>query len=106
MRSFYYARTPDRFIFASSVEAILAAPGVSCELDEATVAAFLTRIGFWSPNRTFFRGLRKLPPGYALTVEGDATRLDRYWRPEQAPKTRPTTDAVHAEAFVDLFSRR
>ena len=105
MRPFYYARTPGRFIFASSVEAVLAAPGVSQELDEATVAAFLTRVNFWSPERTFFRALRKLPPGHALTVEGSAARLDRYWRPEQAPKARPATDAVHAEAFLDLFSR-
>ncbi len=36
VRPFYYARTPDRFIFASTVEAALAGPGVSCELDEAT----------------------------------------------------------------------
>ena len=105
VRPFYYARTPDRFLFASSVEAVLAAPGVSCALDEATVAAFLIRIGFWSPDRTFFRAVRKLPPGHALTIDDGATRLDRYWRPEQTPEARPATDQVHAEAFLDLFSR-
>ena len=105
VRPFYYARTPDRFVFASSVEAVLAAPGVSRALDEATVAAYLTRIGFHSPDRTFFRAVRKLPPGHTLTVEGGATRLDRYWRPEQAPKARPATDDIHAEAFLDLYSR-
>ncbi len=105
VRPFYYARTPDRFIFASTVEAALAAPGVSCDLDEATVAAYVTRIGFHSPDRTFFQALRKLPPGHTLTIEGGTTRLDRYWRPERAPKAPPATDDVHAEAFLDLYSR-
>ena len=69
------------------------------------MAAYLTRIGFHAPDRTFFQALRKLPPGHALTIEDGTTRLDRYWRPERAPKARPATDDVHAEAFLDLYSR-
>ena len=105
VRPLYYARTADRFVFASSVEAVLAGPGVSRALDEATVAAYLTRIGFHSPDRTFFQAVRKLPPGHTLTIEGGTTRLDRYWRPEEAPKARPATDDGYAEAFLDLCSR-
>ena len=105
VRPFYYARTPDRFLFASSVEAVLAGPGVSRALDEATVATYLTRGDLWLADRTFFRAVRKLPPGHTLTVEGGAARLDRHWRPERAPKARPATDDVHAEAFLDLYSR-
>ena len=40
-RPFYYAPSPRRFVFASAVEAILAAPGVSDALDEVAVATHL-----------------------------------------------------------------
>ena len=91
-RPFYYALSSKRFVFASTVEAVLAAPDVSDELDESVVAAFLTQIG-WQAHmtaRTFFKMVRKLPPGHTLTVAAvpDArapARPERYWRPERIP---------------------
>ena len=59
-RPFYYATLAEGFVFASAVEAVLAAPGVSDALDEATVAASLTRIGLTTPVHTFFQAVRKL----------------------------------------------
>ena len=66
-RPFYYARTPEGFVCASAVEAVLAAPFVSDALDETTVATFLTRISLTTPTHTFFRAVRKLPPGHTRT---------------------------------------
>src|SRR5438067_2424360 len=39
-------------------------------------------------NRTALRGIRKVPPGYVLVVEGDAERLERYWAPQPAEPSR------------------
>ena len=107
-RPFYHVRTPHGFAFASTVEAVLAIPGVEDDLDETAVATYLTG-GFAAvPPRTFFQAVRNLPPGHALTVEEDApgaARLERYWRPENVPCAPPASDDAYAEELLDLFAR-
>ena len=107
VRPLYYCQRPDGFVFASAVEAVLAVPGVSAALDEATVAAYLTGTGWNSTTRTFFRDVRKLPSGHTLTIEGDVRRahVQRYWRPEQTPVARPASDNEYAEEFLDLYGQ-
>ena len=105
-RPFYYAETARGFVFASAVEAVLAAPGVDDRLDESSVATWLVRRNPLSNTRTFFAMVRKLPPGHALTVAGAAPpRLHRYWRPERAPRVRRASDDAYAEEFLDLCAR-
>ena len=110
-RPFYYASENGRFVFASAVEAVLAAPGVPDALDEKTVA---THLGSQvvSDVYTFFRAVRKLPPGHALTLEAgrpfdsaSAPRLERYWLPEHAPLTPRASDSAYAEQCLELYQR-
>ena len=106
-RPFYHVRTPHGFVFASTVEAVLAVPGVEADLDETTVATYLTG-HIVRASRTFFQAVRSLPPGHALTVEEDAratVRLERYWRPENVPRAPPAPDDAYAEELLDLFAR-
>ena len=105
VRPFYYAVTPGGFLFASAVEAVLAAPGVSDALDETVVATFLTDPHTFSRTRTFFEAVRKLSPGHTLTVAGGDVRIEQYWRPEDVPRARPAADDATAEAFLDLYAR-
>ena len=111
-RPFYYAWTPGGFVFAGAVEGVLAAPGVSGELDEESVAEHLTGIALLTTTRTFFKAVRKLPPGHALTVDCDSVRRgasssrsparpERYWRPEQAPRARAASDDAYAEELLE-----
>ena len=109
-RPFYYASTADRFVFASAVEAVLAVPGVSGALDERTVAAYLTRTPLDMATRTFFKAVRKLPPGHALTLEagrrpaaGLRARLERHWRPERTPRAPPASDDDYAGELLRLY---
>ena len=104
-RPFYYARTPERFVFASAVEAVLAVSGVSDALDEAVLATYLTSVSLPTTTRTFFAAVRKLPPGHTLTLAGDEVRVERYWRPEEVPRARPASDDAYAEEFLDLYAR-
>ena len=106
MRPFYYAETAPGFVFASTVEAVLAAPGVDDRLDEATVATWLVRRNLLTNTRTFFEQVRKLPPGHALEVSAGAPpRLRRHWRPERAPRVRRASDDAYAEELLDLCAR-
>ena len=111
-RPFYYALEDGRFAFASAVEAVLAAPGVSNALDEEVVAAALSSMWPDTAARTFYRAVRKLPAGHALVVEPEAggsgclrVRLQRHWRPEQLPSARPASDDAYAEQFLDLYRK-
>ena len=119
-RPFYYTLDGGRFVFASAVEAVLAAPGVSDALDEAVVAARLSSMGPDMTSRTFYRAVRRLPAGHALTVEPDAgpnaggagrvrVRMERYWRPEQTPaavrdRLRGGPVGVHLSGGLDSSS--
>ena len=105
-RPFYYARAGERFVFASAVPAVLAAPGVPDRLDDDFVAAHLTHIGLDTTTHTFFAAVRKLPPGHALTVTGDGRlRTERYWRPEDVPRVRPASDDACAQECLELCAR-
>ena len=110
-RPLYYAHENGQFAFASAVEAVLANAAMPDALDETMVATHLgsTRC---SDTRTFFRAVRKLPPGHTLTVEasphGWATarvRMAGYWFPEQAPLAKPTSDDACIEQFLHLYEQ-
>ena len=90
------------FAFASAVEGVLAAPGVSGELDEAMVRTHLQG-KVYTTTRMFFRAVRKLPPGHSMVVKDGGVRLWRWWRPEGAPRLPPATDDDYAAQFLRLY---
>lgn len=102
VRPFYYAATPSGFVFASAVEALLAA-GVDDALDESTVAAYLTRVRPRSGEATFFNAIRSLLPGHALAVEAGRLRIARYWLPEDVPPLPPASGDAYAEELLRLY---
>jgi asparagine synthase (glutamine-hydrolysing) len=104
-RPLYYCLTPERFVFASDLRGVLAVPEVSDRLDEDYVAAMLLEHNFYLTDRTYFNAVRKLQPGYSLTVSPDRARLERYWFPANAPAVRHSTDAGYAEAARDIYTQ-
>jgi asparagine synthase (glutamine-hydrolysing) len=54
------------------------------ELDEDAIPAYLT-FGYVPTPRTFYRGIRSLPPGHVLTFEpGGEPVVESYWQPPVA----------------------
>ena len=105
-KPFYFARTPRGFAFASEIGSVLAAPEVDSRLDETTVALWLsppTHLDHSSDERTFYRAVRRLLPGHSLTVDRDGVRVERWWRPEDAPSVAFASDDECAEAFLALY---
>ena len=112
VRPLYYAQTSRALVFASSVEAVLAGPGVDQRLDEATAATYLKFVGWGTctASRTFFRAVRMLPGGHAMVVERGrhrcgTPRIWRYWAPEDAAILGPASDDDYVHAFLDLYQR-
>ncbi len=95
----YYWSSPDTLVFASEIKGVLAHPEVPRELDAGAIPAYLT-FGYVPTPRTFFAGVRSLPPGYVLTLEKDGEpRIERYWEPER-PNGRhrcPSLDGAASE---------
>ncbi len=77
IKPLYYHTDADRVVFGSEIKALLASGDVGRELDWAGLHEYLyynTALG----ERTMFAGVRKLPPGHALTVDEDGARVWEY----------------------------
>lgn len=99
----FLAESPGAIAFASEVNALLAFPGTDRDLDWASLDAFL--IDRYVPGpATFFRGIRKLPPGcYALHENGRFTE-HRYYTPPFATTEPDITDFREAtRLFTQTF---
>jgi asparagine synthase (glutamine-hydrolysing) len=76
----FYHDGPKLFAFASEVKALLAHAGVPHGRDPEALPFFLT-YGYVPTPRTFYRGIRALPPGHTMAVtEAGAEAPRRYWR--------------------------
>ena len=105
VRPFYYCLEAERIVFASDVNAVLAAPGVPDELDERAVATWLITGERSFGAHTFLRAVRSLRPGRTLAVEDGAARVERWWKPEDTPDAPGADDGAAAEAFLDVYAR-
>ncbi len=79
-----WTRLPDGTLtFASELKALLRLPELARDVDLEAIDAYLA-LQYVPGDRTAIRGVRKLPPGHLLVVEGDTERVERYWSPEPA----------------------
>ena len=79
IKPLYYTSYNGQFIFASEIKAILEHPDVKREVDEDAFYDYLSFLTTPAP-KTLFKGIRKLPPGYSLTVdENGNANLREYW---------------------------
>lgn len=74
---------PDGFAFASEIKALLALPGAARRFDSAALPLYLAYRYVPTP-RTFFDGVRKLPPGSYLVWERGRLIEERYYTPPDA----------------------
>ena len=80
----YYWCSGGKLVFGSELKAVFADPSVPRRLDPDAIPAYLT-FGYVPTPRTFFEGVRSLPPGHVLTFEpGGEPVLERYWQPPVA----------------------
>ena len=95
----YYARTPDRLMFASEIKGLLAAGDLPTTLDPTAIYQYLC-FGFVPHPRTAYRDVAAVPPAHTLEIDAQGRQtLRRYWhlpaggtsnltRPEAVERTR------------------
>lgn len=104
LKPFHYTWDGVTFLFSSEVKPLLAVSGTMPEPDDEMVLAFLLReFREGDQGRTFFQGIRRLPPGYLLRLQEGRLRIERYWAIDPARETRYARDEEYAEHFLSLF---
>ena len=100
VKPLYYYDDGSRLLFGSEIKAILQDDRVPREIDLESLAIFLA-LGFVPSPRTLFQGIRKLPPGHRLQVDGRGVRLERYWH--TVPQIRAIPEAEAVEEYARRF---
>lgn len=95
----YYWVGAGRLVFASEIKAVLAHPWVSRDLDPDAIDAYLT-FGYVPSPRTFFAGVRSVPPGHVGILDDGAADLvlERYWSMTVASSTSEMTQGAAKDA--------
>jgi len=86
IKPLYFAETPGRLRFASTLPAILAAGDVDAAIDPVALHHYMSWHAVVPPPRTILAGVRKLPPATIRIVEAAGTARDEtYWSPPFGP---------------------
>lgn len=104
VRPLFFARSRQLLAFASEPEALLGLDGVSRTCDGDGLAYLLAdNFGFEDQERTFYRDVRRLRPGWRLEADADGSvRTACDWRPQpQAVALRDPQAWV--DEFVEIF---
>lgn len=102
VKPLYFARNDSGWVFGSEIKAILASGLSERNVDPAAVSEYLHYSGALG-ERTFFRAVRRLEPGQALSVDpdGEATFAFATAIPEYSVDDEPV---VAAEKVRELLS--
>lgn len=100
-RAFLYWRSDTRFVFANSVQGILAFPGVPRQLNRRKLASLAIPTGHLVRHEeTFHEGILSLPPGSWMIVEQKGVRRGKYWELQLDPE--PVAPLRTSDAFEAL----
>jgi asparagine synthase (glutamine-hydrolysing) len=73
--------TKGREVFLStSMEALVGHPSLGCPVSRVALARHLCH-DWLGPDDTYFDGVKRIPSGHALRVQGGQQRVYRYWDP-------------------------
>jgi asparagine synthase (glutamine-hydrolysing) len=103
IKPLYYTVVNGAFVFGSEIKAIAAYPGVSREIDKESLYHYLTFMVPPAPM-TMFKGIRKLPAGFRMTVDAAGEmRCAAYWDAIVPGPEPDCADEVYAERTAELL---
>src|ERR1700722_1213196 len=85
----FYARTAEGFVFASTLNAVLALHPSKPDVNPLAIDAYLSYQAIPAPL-TAFEGVEQLPPAHSLVFNLDQPKLavERYWDVRYTPKLK------------------
>ena len=103
----WYALLADRIVFASEAKALLRHPGVGRDPDWQSLTYYAT-MGYVPAPFSAWQGIRKIPPGCRMIVDGPAAAPEVYWRPverAEEPASGDVAERVRAEVTRAVEAR-
>ena len=104
IKPLYYSLDGRRLRFASTPQALLAAGGVDTAIDPVALHHHFTLHAVVPAPRTLMRGVCKLPPAHAMTVDARGqVRTRPFWHLPASRPARAKTEAEWQEAIHDAL---
>jgi len=107
IKPFYYALSRGRFAFASEIKALFELPDLRAKMNRGALPEFFA-LGYISSEETLFEQIRKLLPGYRLSIDlcglDPQPRIERYWDLDITPDDSISTEAAYVARFHELFT--
>ncbi len=110
LRPLVFSRTGQSIVCASEAKQVLESTAVSTHFDDSWIAHWLAK-GHDSWNRTAYRAIEKLPPGYSLIIDEQGVRIQAFWQRALAPslpryrRQQDCTEHIRTLLFESVQSR-
>lgn len=78
IKPLYYYVDKEKFIFASEIKAVLKGDSIKAQLNPKGLRDYLT-FQFYLEDKTLFKGINKLLPGYRIIISGKDVKIEKYW---------------------------
>lgn len=105
LRPLFYSHVNGVFVFGSDMDALLAHPAVSGELDETFIADFLQFGDSIEKGATIYRHIRRLPPAHYLTIKDGRVLLRPYWSPTLDRVIRYSDPSDYTDHFFSILEK-
>lgn len=99
----HYATFGNTLIFGSELKSLYVHPEIKKELDISSLKKYLLLQYIPAPN-TIFRGIKKLPPGYALEYKNRQIKTFKYWDLSFKEKIQKSESEIQSELFQILLN--
>lgn len=76
---FYYSLSEEYFLFADNIRELIEGQLVTAVLDDNSVCCYLRDGEFYHLEKTFYRDVKKLPPGHAMKIASAEVSVYHYW---------------------------
>lgn len=100
-RPVYYQVTPQCIAWSSDLAPLLDLSPLPVAVDREYVAGYLSNAQEF--DRTAYKNIHSVPPGFALVVRDDRIEKCEFWRPNPEHRIRYRRDSDYEEHFRDLF---
>ena len=98
----FYTEVGSCVLFAPAPGRLLDCPGVSREFNRAAIADHLC-FRWPDPHETFFKAVRRVPPGTRALLSHGRLQFDRYWDPAPIDQPVQWLTAEQAPQFDEAF---
>lgn len=100
----FYADGRGELVLSTSLNDLIAHPGVPNELNRAALADHLCHR--WpDPGETYWEGVRRVPPGHVMETTRSGRTLRRYWNPAPPGSEPEWLDDEEVDRFDEVFER-